>query len=123
MGDALQSEGKAWEERAASFLIAQGMTIIERNFCCPLGELDLIATHGNQLVFVEVRKRARSRFSSASGSINHRKQLRLQRAAEYFLRSRPRWRHYACRFDVVAWDTVAGTPTYPQWLRNAMPGF
>ncbi len=83
-----------------------------------VGELDLVMRDGATLVFVEVRSRSSSSFGGAAGSIDHRKRLRLSRAANLFLLERygqQRWP--ACRFDVVAFE--AGRPN---WIRAAFDG-
>ena len=80
-----------------------------------VGELDLVMRDGATLVIVEVRSRSSAGFGGAAGSIDHRKQRRLHRAANLFLLERfgqHRWP--ACRFDVVAFE--AGRPN---WIRAA----
>lgn len=97
-----QRLGQQGEERALIFLQRQGLRLLERNFRCKVGELDLIMQHGATLVFVEVRQRASSRFGGAAASVTPAKQRRLLRAAQYFLL------RYAdlppCRFDLLAID-------------------
>jgi len=53
----LQEIGRGGEERALAFLQRQGLTLVERNFLCKTGELDLVMRDGEHLVFVEVRER------------------------------------------------------------------
>jgi putative endonuclease len=80
-----------------------------------VGELDLVMRDGSALVFIEVRTRRSLGFGGAAASVDHRKQLRLHRAANRFLLERfgqQRWP--ACRFDVVAFE--AGRPN---WIRAA----
>jgi len=76
---------------------------VTRNFRVRVGELDLVMTDGDQLVFVEVRKRASDRFGGAAASVTPSKQRRVRRAAQAFLstaRGTGAWP--AFRFDVVA---------------------
>src|SRR5438132_2871194 len=97
-----QIRGQAGEDDALAYLARQGLTLVERNFRCKGGEIDLIMRHGDTLVFVEVRKRADMRFGGAAASIGRAKQRRLMLAAQVYLlryRSPP-----ACRFDVFAID-------------------
>jgi putative endonuclease len=80
-----------------------------------VGEIDLVMRDADTLVFVEVRSRGSSGFGGAAASIDHRKQLRLSRAANRYLLERfgqQRWP--ACRFDVVAYE--AGRAN---WIRGA----
>ena len=108
-----QVEGDAGEERALRFLEKQGLTLIERNFRCKGGEIDLVMKDGTGLVFVEVRKRAASGYGGAAASVTPRKQMRLVAAAHTFLQryTMPP----ACRFDVI---TIDGNAL--NWLKNAI---
>ena len=110
-----QRAGDAGEEAALAHLQRHGLTLLERNFRCRSGELDLIMRDGAGVVFVEVRKRAGSAFGGAADSIGPAKQARLVAAAHTWLqryRTPP-----ACRFDVIAIDGDALT-----WLKNAIAG-
>jgi putative endonuclease len=110
---ARQIEGDAAEDRALHYLQPQGLTLVQRNFRCKGGEIDLIMQQAGALIFVEVRKRADMRFGGAAASVTARKQVRLIIAAQVFLQ---RYRQPpACRFDVIAIDGAA-----IDWLRNAI---
>lgn len=99
---AQQQLGALGEARALAHLSAHGLQLVERNFRCKVGEIDLIMRHGAHLVFVEVRRRAPSAFGGAAASVTAAKQQRLIRAAQtYLLRYRPA---PPCRFDLVAID-------------------
>lgn len=112
---AKQKTGAAGEERALDYLTEQGLRLVERNFLCKVGEIDLVMREGAVLVFVEVRARADNRHGGAAASITHAKQRRLVRAAQLYLQ---RWRSPpACRIDVVAID--AGELS---WLKNVIDG-
>ena len=74
-----------------------------RNFRVRIGEIDLVMADADQIVFVEVRKRASDRFGGAAASVTPQKQRRVRRAAQAFLLASfgaGRWP--AMRFDVVA---------------------
>lgn len=108
-----QRLGRLGEDRALAHLQAQGLTLLERNFLCKSGEIDLIMQDGPLLVFVEVRQRASSRFGGAVYSVTPAKQQRLLRAAQYYL-----LRHKLpppCRFDVIAIDEDKLS-----WMQNAL---
>lgn len=114
--------GQAAEERALEYLEARGFTLVERNFRCRLGEIDLVMLHERRLVFVEVRSRT-NRFVSAAESVDFRKQRKLARAAGFFLLRHPAFRHHPVRFDVVALDGPSPDRYAIQWLRDAFrPG-
>ena len=107
-----QASGGSAEDRAAAFLAARGLHIVERNFHCRLGEIDLIARDGEWLVFVEVRMRSDGAHGGALESITPRKRARIVGAARYYLMRLGK--EPPCRFDVVALDGGE-----PQWLRGA----
>jgi putative endonuclease len=94
--------GKKAEELAAAFLLAKGMTIIEKNFLAKVGEIDIVAKDGDEIVFVEVRARASRDFGGAAASVGGAKRRKLIRAAGLWIQAR-KW-DGACRFDVVAVD-------------------
>ncbi|WP_293778881.1 YraN family protein [uncultured Oxalicibacterium sp.] len=108
-----QVTGSAAEYVALLHLQKNGLQLIERNFLCRGGEIDLIMQDGATLVFVEVRKRSSRQFGGAAASVTPAKQRRLICAAQQFLQ---RYRQPpACRFDVIAID---GDEL--EWLRNVM---
>jgi putative endonuclease len=93
--------GRAAEARAVAHLRGQGYTIVEQNYRCAVGELDVIAREGGDLVFVEVRSRADGDHGDASFAVGRGKQRRVARVAEHYLHDR-RPPCDTCRFDVVA---------------------
>jgi putative endonuclease len=108
-----QIQGQAGEDDALQYLEKNGLTLVERNFRCKGGEIDLIMHHQAMLVFVEVRKRTDGRYGGAAASITASKQSRLHVAAQIYLQ---RYKMPpACRFDVVAIDGATLT-----WLKNAI---
>ena len=112
---ARQLAGDAGEDVALAHLQQHGLTLVERNFSCRGGELDLVMRDGATVVFVEVRRRASGAYGGAAATIGRAKQARLLVAANTWLR---RYRMPPpCRFDVVAIDGGALT-----WLKNAIAG-
>ena len=75
-----QRIGQAAEDAAALLLQQQGLQLIERNFGCKTGEIDLILQDNGQLVFVEVRFRKNQLFGGAAASVTPAKQKKLQKA-------------------------------------------
>jgi putative endonuclease len=92
--------GRRGEELAAELLCARGYTIMERNFRCRAGEIDLVALDGPTVVFVEVRSRRGERAGTPFESVDARKQARLTLVARHFLAAR-RLGESDVRFDVV----------------------
>jgi putative endonuclease len=100
---AKQRIGFAAEQVELDYLLSRGLRLVTRNFRVRVGELDLVMTDGDQLVFVEVRQRASDRFGGAAASVTPSKQRRVRRAAQAFLSSaRGAGAWPAFRFDVVA---------------------
>lgn len=94
-------QGASAEACATRLLVAAGYSIVERNFRCKAGELDIVARDGDVLVFVEVRSRSDDEHGSAAEMIRHTKQRRVARVATYYLSTvAPVFEE--CRFDVVA---------------------
>lgn len=113
-----QRLGQTAEQAACNFLAAQGLQVLERNFLCKLGEIDLICQDQNSLVFVEVRFRKNARFGGAAASVTPAKQRKLQRAAQVYLqrlRQEP-----PCRFDIVAMTLNQQAELICEnWIKNA----
>jgi putative endonuclease len=107
------------EQQALDYLKAQGLSLVERNYRCRHGEIDLVMQHQVAIVFVEVRFRKRGRFASAAHSVDGRKQRKLCRTAAHFLRLHPRFRNSPVRFDVVAFDGPTHDNFELQWLPDA----
>ncbi|SFU42978.1 YraN family protein [Pseudoduganella namucuonensis] len=108
-----QRDGQSGEDEALDHLRLHGLSLVERNFRCKVGEIDLVMQDGDGLVFVEVRRRAGLSHGGAAASVTPAKQRRMLRAAQFYLlryRQPPR-----CRFDVVAIDG----PNL-SWLRNVL---
>src|SRR5690606_12381218 len=107
--------GQVAEQAALDYLLQHGLTLVQRNFRCRHGEIDLIMQSGTTLVFVEVRKRTSAHYGGAVASITASKQARLIRTAQVYLQ------HYsqppACRFDALAFE---GEKII--WLQNVIEG-
>ena len=93
--------GLYYETQAAVFLEKQGYQILERNFRCPAGEIDLIAKEGEYLCFVEVKYRSERETGTPEEAVDARKQKRISRAALYYLMKKGLGDTTPSRFDVV----------------------
>lgn len=94
--------GQRAETLARAYLQNRGLDFVCANFRTPFGELDLIMREGDSFVFVEVRYRSSMAFGGAAASVDRRKQLRICRSAQYYLRGVNSGDQPPCRFDVVA---------------------
>ena len=116
-----KSRGDEAEERALQHLLAQGLTLVERNYRVARGpsargaEVDLIMRAPDAdgtLVFVEVRQRSRQDYGGAAASVGRAKQKHLRFAAQRYLQALSTLP--PCRFDVLAVDGEQ-----VEWLRAA----
>jgi putative endonuclease len=119
-GSLVMSTGEHYERRAAGLLEKAGLVVLERNFRCKTGEIDIICSDGPSLVFVEVRYRQNPRFASAAASVTRAKQRKLIRTAQFYLQRRGWLNHRPCRFDVVAFSSARDQRADGiQWLKSA----
>lgn len=110
--------GRQAEVAACEYLQARGLTLVERNYLCKRGEIDLIMQDKQTTIFVEVRYRRSDRFGSSAESVDGRKQAKLLATAEHYLQQHPQAAHGACRFDVVALSTQNRQPQI-DWIVDA----
>ncbi len=93
--------GRRGEDAAADYLKRKGMKILERNLRTPVGEIDLVARHGRDLVFIEVKTRRGTAFGAPAEAVGPHKQRQILQTAKWYLNSN-RGRGLQPRFDVVA---------------------
>jgi putative endonuclease len=105
--------GAQAEQLAATYLQRHGLTLVQSNYHCRFGEIDLILRDGNTLVFAEVRQRSSMDFGGAAASIDTHKQKRLVLTAQHYLTSLSRIP--PCRFDAILLDGAGNI----EWVKNA----
>lgn len=108
--------GADYERQAAEYLAENGMRILDRNFRCRQGEIDLIGRHQGYLVFVEVKYRSTSEKGYALEAVDYRKQCRICRVADYY-----RYTHGLGDDTGVRYDVVGVQGAQVQWIKNAFP--
>jgi putative endonuclease len=94
--------GTAAEREAENYLLSRGLTLLQRNYRCKAGEIDLVMRDEQVCVFVEVRYRKHTKFGSPAETVDYFKQQKLRRTAQYFLQSQRLLDKVPCRFDVVS---------------------
>ena len=99
--DRRQTLGELGETLACDELRRRGYAILERRYRTRYGEIDIVARHGDVLVFVEVKTRAGDVFGNGAEAVTGYKQRRVARMAMDFL-TRRRLHDRPCRFDVVS---------------------
>src|SRR3990170_3590207 len=111
--------GRVGEDAAAAALTARGYLILRRNVRTRYGEIDLVAAHGSEIVFIEVKTRTAGDRGRPFDAIHPAKQRRLARLALSFMHRR-KLQDRACRFDAVAvWVTREGRMTQVEIMPNA----
>ena len=99
-----RTTGSHYENLVAAFLQNQGYEILERNFRCRSGEIDLIARDGRYLVFIEVKFRSSGNAGSALEAIDARKAAQVRRVASVYLYQKRYSEHTPVRFDAAGVD-------------------
>ena len=94
-----RSVGAQGESDAADFLRRMGAHILEMNYRCPVGEIDIIATLQGVLIFCEVKRRGSLLYGTPAEAVTPAKQRRIRRAAELWLAQHPM--NMPARFDVI----------------------
>jgi len=95
--------GRTGEDVAVQYLLQRGYYILERNYRCRFGEIDLIARDGDTLTFIEVKTRRSRTFGPAAAAVTHTKQRHLIKASQMYMVQHGK-RDDLCRFDVVTID-------------------
>ncbi|MBA7595280.1 hypothetical protein ES703_02241 [subsurface metagenome] len=94
--------GRQGENIAKRFLIKKGYRIIEVNYRCRIGEIDIIASNDNKICFVEVKTRNSLIYGRPFESVNYFKQNRIRKIAQYFLILNKQYQDLSPRFDVIS---------------------
>ncbi|OGT97808.1 MAG: YraN family protein [Gammaproteobacteria bacterium RIFOXYB2_FULL_38_6] len=97
----MQTIGSQAESKALAFLKTQGLKLLERNFRCKLGEIDLIMQDKDFTVFVEVKYRKIINFGEPVETVTKSKQRKIIKAATFYLQQKDLFDKVPCRFDVV----------------------
>ena len=102
------------ESLAADYLKSKGVKILEQNYRCRAGEIDLIASDGEQIIFLEVKYRSSGSMGESLRAVDHRKRKVICKVAGYYLYSVLHSMDLSCRFDVIGIDQGDIT-----WIQNA----
>ncbi len=86
-----QALGRYGEDLVERWYAERGYRVLERNWRCPSGELDLVVTDGSQLVFCEVKTRSSDRYGTGFEAITRAKQQQVRRLAAQYVRQRGGW--------------------------------
>lgn len=106
--------GGEYERRALLFLEGKGLTVLETNYRCKVGEIDLICKDGSTYVFVEVKYRKNNSMGDPAEAVNYRKQKTICKVATYYMVAKKLPYDGSFRFDVVS---ILGDKI--TWYKNA----
>lgn len=106
--------GRKYEDKAAAYLEEQGVVLLERNFRCRQGEVDLIGLHEGCLVFVEVKYRKNMSLGAPEEAVGRAKQLKICAVSDYYRVMHPAKSGVQLRYDVAA---ICGNEI--TWYQNA----
>lgn len=95
-----KSIGFYGEEIAENYLREMGYTILERNFKCKIGEIDIIAKDSNHICFIEVKTRYGTLYGTPGESVTNSKQYKIQRTAQSYILKK-KLHKFNFRFDVI----------------------
>jgi len=113
-----QEIGKKGEEHATKYLIEKNYKIIQRNFECKQGEIDIIAKDKNEYVFIEVKTRQNLNYGMPSESVTIQKQKHIKNATKYYIYLNKLENQYI-RFDVIE-IFIKNNKYYLNHLKNVM---
>ncbi|MCK4950494.1 MAG: YraN family protein [Gammaproteobacteria bacterium] len=115
--DSHLKKGQQAEQLACEYLEKEGLHLVQKNYRCPMGEIDLIMKDNGMLVFVEVRYRKNTKYGSGAETVTGRKQQKLLSTAMHYLQRHAKSTQ-TCRFDVVSMTNETNTDKI-QWLQDA----
>jgi putative endonuclease len=115
-------QGEDAEIACCAYLRSQGLKLIDKNFSCRFGEIDIIMIDKKVLVFIEVRFRKNNNFGGGLESITAAKQQKLRKTAELYLQQNNHYKN--ARFDVVSMSKNTQTKLSKQqytfdWITNS----
>lgn len=115
---AKQQTGSQGEEIAQKHLCQQGYRVIETNFFCKYGEIDLIAQKDDELFFVEIRRRIGQEYGSALESASIKKQQKMRRCAQFYLNSSPEWHETPAHLSFLAIDDLPSGEQFIEFIKD-----
>ncbi|MCZ6883257.1 MAG: YraN family protein [Gammaproteobacteria bacterium] len=115
-----KSKGKQYEHQAREYLVQRGLTLLNQNYHCRFGEIDLIMLQQGVLCFIEVKFRANMGFGGAASAIPLQKQKKIVKTALFFIAQNTRLAQHAMRFDAFLIQRRASNQNHNvNWIQNA----
>lgn len=114
-----KSKGLHYESLAKEYLLERGLSLLNTNFHCRYGEIDLIMLQQEVLCFIEVKFRNSLGFGGAASAISAQKQNKIVKSAQYFLSVNKKLAQHAMRFDALLIQQQASKDHNINWIQNA----
>ncbi len=116
-----KSKGKQYEDQAREYLVQRGLTLLNQNYHCRFGEIDLIMLQQEVLCFIEVKFRANMGFGGAASAVPLQKQKKIVKTALFFIAQNRRLAQHAIRFDAFLIQQQANNQNFSvNWIQNAI---
>ena len=112
-------KGLRFEDQARDYLLAHGLLLLESNYRCRCGEIDLIMQEGETVCFIEVKYRKSLNFGGAADSIPLSKQRKIIKTTLFYLAAHKRLATQALRFDALLIQRQADGYNHINWIKNA----
>ncbi|MCR5655947.1 MAG: YraN family protein [Butyrivibrio sp.] len=110
--------GAYYESIVCDYLAENGIKILERNFRCKLGEIDIVAEDNGYISFIEVKYRAGSKYGTAEAAVDFRKQKTVCRVSDFYCKRYGLSENQPRRFDVAAVNVEDGAAKI-NYIKNA----
>ena len=120
LSDYRKQVGNKGESLAEDYIKRKGYKIIQRNYRCRLGEIDIIAKDDDTIVFIEVRTKQNENFGSPQGSVTSTKKSKISKTALSFIQEK-NLSGYSYRFDFIAITFSQGKPNIEHIENAFMP--
>ena len=114
-----KNKGQYYEGLAREYLLEHGLVLLNANYHCRFGEIDLIMLEQEVLCFIEVKFRNSLGFGGAASAIPTQKQRKIVKSALFFLSSQRKFSQHAMRFDAFLIQRQSDAGHRLNWIRNA----
>lgn len=112
-------KGLQYEDLARDYLIEQGLELLESNYRCRYGEIDLVMHDHDEICFVEVKFRKSLAFGGAAVALPPGKQRKIVKSAQHYIANNRRLGNRALRFDAFLIQQQPDGGNEFNWIRNA----
>jgi putative endonuclease len=112
-------KGLRFESQARDYLQAHGLLLLQSNYRCRFGEIDLVMRDRDTLCFIEVKFRKSMLFGGAAASIPRPKQRKIVKTALFYISAHKQFANQAIRFDALLIQRQADSSSQIDWIQSA----